>query len=430
MTQMMTQYRQILTLSLVLGGLFTTACERELSGRDQPLRPLVYTELPPSETPEEAPSAPKVVNISPEDLGYSLFHALVDHNRSAYESMFVSGEALQTLIHMKADPAAAESARILKASELLWTLFSPVLDAEEPLGSLSGKLKLAEFRVGKGRNLAGKVATPEDDEIVQHWGNELRIELTSSEKVFVIRVPKIVKTALGWRIAQPIEMDPTLRIYLETGMYLKGDLITSEHYPFPLEVGNFWKYRVDQPERVKPTLESDEENAKQPKETTVTEMITSITRHNGYWIVAFEETTVDPGSTILDGAEIKKYSWLVTPRMIFPCMRDCRNNADNINYLLGYISRQTPLFVFPLEVGNRWTTAGRRENYNRYEVKRKLDETLVTPSGSFTTVLDIFGSIEEGRENRLFTPGIGVVQRTVRSGVGQKTEVLIKYRLI
>lgn len=419
----------ILTLFAVLLTFCSFGCERELTDRDPPLRPLIYTELPPTaETPIEAP-VPNIINISPEDLGYTLFHALVDHDRPSYESIFVSPEALTDLIHMKQDAAETESRRILSASEILWTLFSPELKSEEPLGQLSTRLKLSEFRIGKGRTLAGKVALPEQDDVVQHWGNELRIELIDTGKVFVIRIPKIVRTRLGWRIAQPIEMDPTLRTYLETGMHLKSDLMMSEHYPFPLEVGNYWKYRVEHPyHMVAVTPEATDSTV--ALETTVTDMITDIIRREGFWIVTLERTTTTPEKTLIDGAETQRYGWLVTPKMIFSCTRDCRNNADNISYLLGYIARQTPLFVFPLEVGEKWNTGGRRATYNRYEVKARLEEPLVTPCGSFTGVYDIFGSIESGRENRFFSQGIGIVQRTVHSGIGQTREILIKYRII
>ena len=417
------------TILLIL-ALSQPGCERKLSDRDPPLRPLIYTELPPTADPVEAPPVPALLNISPEDLGYTLFHALVDHDRQAYETMFVSPEALTELVHMKPTAAETESRRILTASEVLWTLFSPDLASEEPLGSLSTRLKLRDFRIGKGRTLAGKIAQPDQDEVIQHWGNELRIELVDTEKVFVIRIPKIVRTRLGWRIAQAVEMDPTLRTFLETGMHLKSELMMSEHYPYPLEVGNYWKYRVEQPYH-QPTLNvEDPTQGKAEPEITVTDMITDIIKREGFWIVSLKRTTTTPEKTLMDGAEIQTYGWLVTPKMIFPCTRDCRESADNISYLLGYIARQTPLFVYPLEVGEKWNTGGRRATYNRYEVKTQLESPVVTPSGAFSGVYDIFGSIESGRENRFFAPGIGTVMRTVRSGIGQTREILIKYRIM
>ena len=414
-------------LLLLVAGISVCGCERHMSGDDPPLRPLIYTELPPSEEVPEVQPPEEMTNISPEDLGYALFHALVDHDRAAYEAMFISPSEMSALIHMPIETATKQTEEILKKSELLWTLFAPALEAEEPIGGLSARLKLAEFRLGKGRNLAGKIAAPELDELIQHWGNELRIELIDTDKVFTIRVPKIVKTPMGWRIAQPIELDKTLQLFLEAGMHLKTDLLTSDHYPMPLEVGNFWKYKVDRSfGEIKRPLQPGEII----EDVTVTDMITDVVHRQGYWAVMFERTLVDPEKQGAEGPEVTHFSWLATPRMIVPCMRDCRNNIDNIGYLLGYISRQTPIFLFPIEVGQKWSTAGQKSNYYRYEVRAYHQDPLMLPDGAFGGSYEIFGSIEEGRESRFFVPGTGIVMRTVRSGAGQKREELIKHRLI
>ncbi len=409
---------------LLASALNLCGCERHMSGDDPPLRPLIYTELPPTKAEEIEPEPPKMLNIAPEDLGYALFHALVEHDRSTYESMFISGPELSELIHMKSEEATKQSAEIVRKSELLWTLFAPSLEAEEPIGGLSTRLRLTEFRLGKGRNLAGKIAQADVDELIQHWGNELRIELIDSDKVFTIRVPKIVRTPQGWRIAQPIELDKTLQLFLEAGMHLKTDLLTSEHYPMPLEVGNFWKYRLDK------MVTESEIAPDQPADITITDMITDIIHRKGYWIVSFERTINDSTKQNEESQEITHFSWLATPHMILPCQRDCRNNADNIGYLLGYISRQTPIFKFPIEIGQKWSTAGEKSNFHRYEIRTLHTEPIVVPGGSFAGAYEIFGSIEEGRESRFFIPGTGIVMRIVRSGTGQKREVLIKHRLI
>ena len=397
-------------------------CERHMSGNEPPMRPLIYTELPPVEDSDAQEPAPPVVNIAPEDLGYVLFHALVDHDRAAYESMFISPKELATLIHMPEEAAGKKTAEILRKSESLWTLFSPVLEAEEPIGGLSTRLRLLEFRLGKGRNLAGKIASPEEDTLIQHWGNELRIELVNSPKIFTIRVPKIVRTPQGWRIAEPVEIDKTLQLFLEAGMHLKTDLLSSEHYPMPLEVGNYWKYRIDR------TFEDSVTIIPTEHEATVTDMIQGIIHREGYWIVSFERTLSDPDR--LEAPEVSHFSWLVTPRMILPCLRDCRANVDNIGYLLGYIMRQSPYFVFPLRVGQKWNLAGQSSNHARYEVRSRHEESITVPGGAFSGTYEIYGSIEEGGETRYFMPGTGVIMRTVRTGSGIKREILIKHRLI
>lgn len=414
-------------IPLCLGlSLFATGCERQLSGGDPPLRPLVYTELPPAEELPDAAPTEAMMHVAPEDLGYALFHALIDHDRTSFEALFIRAQALSDLIHTPIDDAQKQTSGILKKSEKVWTLFSPSVQYEEPMGGLSTRLRLSEFRLGKGRNLAGKIAQPEQDELMQHWGNELRIELIGSDKVFTIRVPKIVKTPAGWRIAQPVELDKTLQIFLECGMHLKSGLLSSEHYPMPLEVGNFWKYRIERDDIPSAQGATDTPVAS----ATLTDMITDIAHREGYWVVSFERTLVDPSKQAPEDTETTTFSWLATPRMIYPCKRDCKNNLNNIGYLLGYIMRQTPIFRFPLEVGNKWSVAGQKDVYSRYEVRALHTDPIVVPEGSFTGVYEIFGSIEEGRESRFFMPGIGTVQRTVRSGAGSKREVLLNHRLI
>ena len=435
-------------------GAAVSGCERSFSSDDPPLRPLVYTELPPDAQtePDEPPAAP-IVNIAPEDLGYTLFHAVIDGDRTAYESMFIRAEALSELIRMPLKDAQKTSDSYIAKSETLWKLFASGSADGEPVNVLPSRLRLAEFRLGKGRNLAGKIADPETDEVVQHWGNELRIELVQSDKRFAIRVPKIVKTPQGWRIAQPIDVDSGLRMFLEAGMHLKSDLLRSEHYPMPLEVGNFWKYRVEKGDRVS---FSDNDSGKINKKTekspnsganadgnarlraeqgsgsgmTVTDMIVDVKHREGYWIAVFERTSADASSPEAQ-PDTETFAWLVTPRMIFPCRRDCRNQADNIGYLLGYMMKQTPIFVFPIEAGAAWDAAGTRSaRYARYEVRKYHQEAVVVPDGAYIGVYEIFGSVEEGRESRYFMPGTGVVMRIVRSGAGIKREELIQHRLI
>ena len=401
------------------------ACEREFSNNDPPLRPLVYTELPPMDEEEEDPEITPPINIAPEDLGHGLFQAIIAHDRSSYEKMFVSGEELSKLVRMPVEKANIESEKYRRQSEVLWQLFAPDLSVEEPMGGLSVRLRLAEFRIGKGRNLAGKVAASEGDDVVQHWGNELRIELRNSDKVFIIRVPKVVKTENGWRIAQGVEMDASLRIYLESGMHLKTELLSTEHYPYPLSVGNFWKYRLTQPGT--PTFADDDDpNAEHnfAQEQTVTVSVKEIQDFQGYRIVSFdrEEHAAEDKMTT--------FSYLVTPKTIYPCMRDCKFHADNIGYLLGYMARQTPVFVFPLIPKSGWSQAGQSMSHNRYEVRAKRTEPFQITSGTFNDVYEINGSIEEGREERFFVPGIGIVQRNLHAGMQSRKEELIQYRLI
>jgi len=429
-------------LAILVMATFFVGCERELSGVAPPLRPLVYTEAPPEDDVEE-PAPPEIPHyIAPEDLGVAIYQALVEHDRELFEQVFVSGPDLVELINAKAQKAERDAKGYIEASDAVWSLFLPGEPSEEPVGGLASRLRLIEFEVGKGRDISGKLARPGDD-IVMHWNSSVRMQLHGTDKKFVLRVPKIVKTRSGWKVMGELDVDPTLRTWLEAGMHLKPELLTSEHYPLPLEVGNFWKYRVKYhgprppPPRPRPQEQptdggeaGDNPDASNPAvavepmgDPTVRVTVTDVARREGYLIATLERE-------LRHGAvKVDTYRSLVTPRRVYPCTRDCFARIDDIAYLLGYMAQQTPTYVFPIGPGKTWGKAGRAGGRDPYEVKPERQRAEV-PAGDFPAALVIAGSIEEGREERYFVPGTGVVKRTVRSGLGPRTEVLTEYRLM
>lgn len=424
----------LVVLSLLASA--AAGCERELSEQPPPLRPLIYTEAPPEpdDVVEIVEAAPQF--IAPEDLGVAIYQALVEHDRELFEQVFVSGPELVALINARADKAERDAAGFVEGSQGVWQLFMPAEPSEEPVGGLASRLRLVEFKVGKGRDISGKLVRP-GDEVVMHWSSDLRLELRGTDKIFNLRVPKIVKTSQGWKLMGDLDVDNTLRTYLESGMHLKPELLTSEHYPLPLEVGNFWKYRIKyggpRPRRAPPPPAEDadadagSDAVAEPLEPladpTIRISVLEITRREGYLIAALEHELVDYEPNV------STERLLVTPRRVYPCTRDCYAHIDDISYLLGYIAHQTPLYVFPIAPDLGWGKAGRSTGANPYKVKPELERAQV-PAGDFADALVISGSIEEGLEERFFVPGTGVVKRTVRSGLGPRTEELIEHRLM
>ena len=135
-----------------------TACQRELSNNDPPLRPLIYTELPPETENIQENQTEEWINPSPEDLGLALFLAIAEHQRQNYEKLFITPEQLTQLVKTPPEDAQKQVTNIIEKSDILWKLFSTELPSEEPVGGLTSKLRLAEVRIGKGRNLSGKIA--------------------------------------------------------------------------------------------------------------------------------------------------------------------------------------------------------------------------------------------------------------------------------
>jgi hypothetical protein len=387
---------------------------------------LAYTEAPPEQATPGQEEENEALFVAPEDLGMTLYQALVEQERTDFESVFVTAPELVELIRAEQKGAQASVAEYIRKSEPTWTLFTPVEASEESIGGLGGLLRLVDFELGRGRNLAGKLSRSGDD-IVQHWGNELKLQLIDGTKTFVVRVPKIVKVRGGWKLAQGIEADPALRMYIEAGIHLKAELLLPEHYPYPLAVGNYWKYRVRQigtsaNEALEEQLEAQGEM--QAEEQTVTLSITELLPRRGYLIASLERqaSAVDAKRTL--------FRYLATPRHIYHCTRDCYDNIDDLSYLLGYMSKQTPIMLFPLRRGSGWDKAGRLAPHNRYEVKSQPDAHVVVPAGDFVNPFIIVGSIEEGHEERSFVPAVGVVQRRVRSGTGPRVEELLEYRVL
>lgn len=447
-----------LTSLLLAFLLLGVACDRELSERPPPLRPLVYTEAPEDTSEigeEDLPQAPRY--IAPEDLGLAIFQALVEHDHELFESVFITAPELVALINSPIEQANERSADTLYGSEDVWQHFSPEETSEAPVGGLTSRFKLLEFSVGKGRDLQGRIARPGRDTIVQHWRNDLRIELRGTDKIFTIRVPKIVRTEKSWKVAdKPLAMSPTLRMYLQAGMHLKSNLLLPEHYPFPLQAGNYWKYRINTersrrlgpaPPTPPPTPEGedapsegqDPEGATPPgaeaqptlvgssPEPTVRHKILEVHKRQGFLIATFESKEVAEEVTTTT------FHVLATPRLLFPCARDCRSHIDDIAYLLGYMNQQTPLYVFPFpnhpENGPGWGKAGRSVRRNVYTFEPH-PEPIEVDAGDFRNIIRVVGSINEGLETRFFVSGTGVIKRSVRSGTGSRTEELMGYQLM
>lgn len=316
-----------------------------------------------------------------------------------------------------------------------------------------------EFRsmnLGQGRTMRGKLAK-KDDEIAQYWGNVLTIGLRDSPVSFELRVPKILRVvdrdksadAHVLSIAAPVEASRSLEMFIAAGMHLKPELLRSQEYPFPLAVGNFWRYRRfrhDQEPRAEGTLdpmdaalimEEDQESDRGAGETLLE--ILSVERYGGVRLVEYRVS--------YDDQELSSHQahWLVTPRAIYPCYRECVRHIEQIDRLLDYMHRVTPIYQFPLTRGNTWTkaTLSRGELPTHVSVAPRT-EKLEVPAGKFARayVIDIKGEkvlsdpfFDVSSVRRSFVEGQGVVRQELkgRTIAGEKRwiiEELVEARIM
>lgn len=365
---------------------------------DQPLRPLIYTELP-DLTPRAAAIRERrlmrelLLGASADDqhdaswgrlqtptnfqpltsanvLGEAMTRALFTQDEALWDHVFVSPSSYAGMVHVKPEAAHTFVDELLGKSAQAWDLFHIEHASEAPEGGLSALFEFRSMTLGQGRTLSGKIVRREDDVVAQHWGNVLTIGLRGSTVEFELRVPKILRVVDHEKspsgepilaVAAPIEASSLLQMFIAAGMHLKPELLRSQEYPFPLAVGNFWRYRRyrhDQsPEKAAPLdsmdaalLLDDEQVAERGPGESLLEIL-AVERYNGVRLVQYRISYDDQEFSM------KEAHWLVSPRTIYHCSRACVRHVEDLNWLLNYMQRSSPVYMFPIRIGKAWNRA-------------------------------------------------------------------------
>lgn len=405
---------------------------------DQPLRPLIYTELP-DLTPRAAAVRERRLMRellfgstdqsgkqwghlkAPENLpplidevsfGKALTRALLSHDEALWDHIFVSPSSYAAMVHVRPKDANTFVDELQAKSSQVWELFAIEHASEAPEGGLSSLFEFHSMTLGQGRTLSGKLARRKDDVVAQYWGNVLKVGLRDSDVVFEIRVPKILRVLdqekapdgqYTLAMAAPLKASSQLQMFTAAGMHLKPELLRIQEYPFPLAVGNFWRYRRfrhDQKPSKKESmnamdaalvLDEEQEVDRGPGETLLE--VLSVQRYQGWRLVKYRVSYDDQELTM------KESHWLVSPRAIYHCSRNCVRHVEDLNWLLGYMQRMTPLYLFPIKMGKAWSDARDSEQDSTKELKNaavsvaSLTQNIEVPSGKFNGVyvVDIKG---------------------------------------
>lgn len=472
---------------LVLGLSGCSVSDPGEPARDQqPLQPLIYTEFP-NVTPEASavrerrlmrqltegavgggqwgnletgPTQALAPIESGEALGKAIFKALLEQDEELWEHVFVRPQAYSGLVHVDLEAAREFVDNLQGKSVGTWSMFGVEESSETSHGGLGRLLTLEGFRLGEGRTINGPLAK-DNESVVQYWGNALLLRFKNSDVIFELLIPKILRVPDPARpgeyilaVGSEIRGDHRLQVMLEMGLHLKAELMRSREYPYPLKVGNFWRYRrynsavgagaVLNPLDVPPPLVeigsggSDEAN-KNPKIGGEDEDPGAIEVSGGALDaseVLVEVLSVDRYETIRLVKLLRTYNdqrlsrfvehWLLTPRHIYQCNRACQNNIGNVGWLLGYLEQQTPIYRFPLTPGGAWKRGGVVLEHDKQGVFRVDDawHSLETGAGSFTATVAIDGTgslglndphLRRSEQRRYFAVGKGVVKRVLKS---------------
>lgn len=375
---------------------------------------------------------------TPEGLGAEVFHAMVAQDAARFDQLLIDSGALQDLAKVKEATARQRAAKLRSASHRSFRLFGPDKMSEAPVGGMGSKLVYVRTRIGKGATIWGKEPR-RGEETVQYWNNAVVFRLARADEpvgpvapttdeeedgeagpYFELALGRMLKTPAGaWRVAAAPSLSSAFLVWLDAGFHLKAEMLTPEHHPFPLSVGNFWRYRVrrvGEPE----VGELDDALDATPEEIRIE--ITEVDKHDGYRIVTLRRTHTQ------EKKSVTTQRLLVTPRRVYFCTSYCKYKGDDLGYILGYVRINTPLLVFPTMPGMSWRTGGRNPTSGSqaiYTVREGL-ESVTVPAGQFADTLAVSGQ----REVRWLKPGVGIVRREVTSDQGARTQDLVEYRVL
>lgn len=435
-------------LFVFLGSVAVSACEEPASApASWPMRPLVYTENPdqtpeaaqiqeerltrgllqhvgPSSTPQAPASVPALTDL--DTLGRVLAQGLLRREHAVWEHAFVPADAYADLVHVELAPAQAFVDGLIARSTGTWELFEPPIASEARQGGWGALFEFVRVEPGDPRKVDGKPAT-RPDEIAQYWNGRVVLRYIPANTEFALTTPKILRvtTADGERfyLGAPVAPDARLRVLIHAGLHLKLELLRPEEYPFPLQVGSYWRFSRYPEGRQDDVLDPNE------MASTVVEEVVAIDRFDALRLVRVRRSYNDANLTKSDAW------WAVTAKRIYACDNACRRNIGDLGWMMEYFAVQVPLFVFPLKPGMQWG-AGGLTSKPVFDVA--AGESLELPGGVFRSTLQIAGQGPTGMwdaqlahpQVRTFAFGKGVIHRAVQTPKGVIIESLSDYRLM
>lgn len=427
------------------GWLTLTACDGPPPS-EPPLRPLLYTEVAsradgnlegmdewtdptvdpiawPTESTTQSATAYSLamdeLPRTPEAAMLAFLDALLSQRSERLDELCFDAEGYRTAAHASQSAAERDVAEMNEGIAALMTAFEPGPASQARRGGLVELLEPGQLIVGRGRNINGS-ATRRDETPVMHWGNELSILLRNTNVEFVLRFPRLLVDEQGiWRAASVPVVDARFHTWRGLGMDLKPEMLSDEHAPFPLSVGNYWHYRY---QRASDTSVAPGNSRRAPADGYRDE-VTEIEEHSAYRVVRFRRLFDDPNRPS------QTFAWLMTPKRLYSCSRECQRNASNTQWIITYAGTQIPMFVFPLNPGSGWGMGGFDSEDNVWRSAQDRAEVNV-PAGNFATSFELTRSVAGGRQLVYFVPGIGVVLRRNNVGLRTEDEELIDYRIM
>lgn len=414
---------------------------------EPPLRPLLYTEAGSIEQPFERegweawttiggdphifPSSVTRSNYepleadgfdlhTPEGLIRTAYYAATHGDLLTLQSLTLNEEGLQRIARIPASRVEQRYVSVQKDMQDFMQSFRPDSPTDARPDGLSGLIQPTAIERGLPRKIDGSLV-PSSDEAEMYSSNRLRIHVLGSSIDFDIYFPRILKDEDGlWKFSEGPVVSDIWHNVRRPGLDLKPALLKGEHAPFPFDVGNYWHYEM---KRIPLDGSISDEDISPTRSLAYRDTVSDIYHGNIFQIVTLRRTFSDPART----PQTRRL--LVTARHIYTCSPMCHQRRSNLRYLLDYMSRSTPLFVFPVHRTLNWREGG-REGGHTTRMAERSEKSIIVPAGSFKNSIRIHPTARGETEVIYFEEGIGILREEHRDGETLEQANLVQYRIL
>lgn len=414
---------------------------------DPPLRPLLYTEWNDQETPFDlegweiwttpgldphaypssvpraaaTPTNEEAFDLrSPEGLIRTAYYAATHGDLDTLQGLALAEDQLRSVARIPQSRVAERYAALQESMRTLMLSFRPESATDARSDNLSGLIQPTAIELGSPRLIDGSLVDAADD-AEMYSSNRLRIHVLSSSIDFDVRFPRILKDEDGlWKFSEGPIVDTAWHDFRRPGLDLKPALLQGEHAPFPFDVGNYWHYEL---KRIPYGAYDEAEEIPPTRSLAYRDTVSDVYNGNIFQVVTLRRTFADPARSP------QSRRLLVTPRHIYECTPMCFSRRTNLRFLMQYMRRTTPSFVFPATQALSWREGGHQDGRTTRMAERSED-VLVIPAGSFNNSLRITPTTGAGSQVIYFQEGIGVLRQEQRDGDTLEQANLVQYRIL
>lgn len=357
---------------------------------------------------------------SPEGLIRSAYLAATRGDLATLQSLALDEQGLIDIARVPTARSAERHQNLQRSLEEFMRHFRPESATDARHDGLSGLIQPTGIQLGPPRRIDGSIVdTRENAEM--YSANTMRIHVLSSSIDFDIRFPRLLKDQDGqWRISEAPSVSDTWQAFRRPGLDLKPELLDAEHAPFPFDVGNYWHYELKQLP-LDGTGNSDD--IAPMRALAYRDTVSEVFSGGIYHVVTLRRTFADPARNP------ETRNLLVTSRHIYSCSLECYRRRENLSFLLGYMGRNTPLFVFPANRNQGWREGGRTGG-RTLRIAELSNVPIIVPAGSFGSSVHIRQADGGTGASIYFAEGIGILREEQRHGAQLHQANLVQYRIL